>query len=187
MKKLVLFQDGPVFPLWFFVIYFLFHVLWIIFYVAKHEMLWLRLRRKLWWFYLESYLVAPARSLISLPLCLPCIRRSLLINRRVSATHKSREEYTRSIFKGGFPNPQVMLRQLRLDLVMIVSWYSKCELGMVVLYLSPNFPRVQSYGKIEECIMSECLRESYQVMMMKWSTLVRFTSAPKKEMEVDKR
>ena len=67
---------------------------------------WLRLRRKLWWFYLESYLVAPARSLISLPLCLPCIRRSLLINRRVSATHKSREEYTRSIFKGGFPNTQ---------------------------------------------------------------------------------
>ena len=61
---------------------------------------WLRLRRKLWWFYLESYLVAPARSLISLPLCLPCIRRSLLINRRVSATHKSREEYTRTIFKG---------------------------------------------------------------------------------------
>ena len=146
-----------------------------------------RLRRKLWWFYLESYLVAPARSLISLPLCLPCIRRSLLINRRVSATHKSREEYTRSIFKGGFPNTQVMMRQLRLDLVMIVSWYSKCELGTVVLYLSPNFPRVQSYGKIEECIMSECLRESYQVMMMKWSTLVRFTSAPKKEMEVDKR
>ena len=148
---------------------------------------WLRLRRKLWRFYVASYLVAPARSLISLPLCLPCIRRSLLINRRVSATHKSREEYTRSIFKGGFPNPQVMMRQLRLDLVMIVSWYSKCELGMVVLYLSPNFPRVQSYGKIEECIMSECLRESYQVMMMKWSTLVRFTSAPKKEMEVDKR
>ena len=154
--------------LWFFVIYFLFHVLGIIFYVAKHEMLWLRLRRKLWWFYLESYLVAPARSLISLPLCLPCIRRSLLINRRVSATHKSREEYTRSIFKGGFPNPHrrenVWLLQLQLR-----GLHAKFVALSTCRYLDRNYIRLRSHS-CQSCsfILHLTLAEGSRKFIISW-------------------